>query len=76
MDPFIRILAQLSLVSFTLQLPNDTWLHDTYHVSKLKLTPIHALCKYMQVLLQAHSSTSQAPPSTFQAHQFIASRIW
>ena len=34
--PF-RILAQPSPVSFTLQLPNDTRLHDTYHVSKLKL---------------------------------------
>ena len=34
--PF-RILAQPSSASSTLQLPNDTRLHDTYHVSKLKL---------------------------------------
>ena len=34
--PF-RVIAQPSPVSFTLKLPEDTKLHDTFHVAKLKL---------------------------------------
>ena len=34
--PF-KVTAQPSTVSFTLELPNDTRIHDTFHVSKLKL---------------------------------------
>ena len=34
--PF-KVIAQPSTVSFTLELPADTRLHDTFHVSKLKL---------------------------------------
>ena len=34
--PF-RVIAQPSSVSFTLELPKDSRIHDTFHVSKLKL---------------------------------------
>ena len=34
--PF-RVIAQPSSVSFTLELPSDSYIHDTFHVSKLKL---------------------------------------
>ena len=34
--PF-KVIGQPSTVSFTLELPNDSKIHDTFHVSKLKL---------------------------------------
>ena len=64
--PF-KVIAQPSTVSFSLELPEDTRIHDTFHVSKLKLATKTPYCNTRQ-RIAIRVACARSKKISFRAH--------
>ena len=66
--PF-KVIAQPSTVSFTLELPNDSNIHDTFHVSRLKLANDKSFSNLVRK--QVHIPTNDEDDGDYEVERLL-----
>jgi len=66
--PF-RVIAQPTTVSYTLELPNDSKIHDTFHVSKLKLATDKSFSNLSHK--QVHIPTNEEDDGDYEVERLL-----